>query len=333
MSIEAIQQLLQAELVGECAMPIEGAEHIDKAQPNQITFIGDRHYLRKWPESKAGAAIISQSLAKGQAPGEGRAFLVVGKADLAMARLLEAFVPPLPTLEPKVHPTAIIHPTARLGKGVEIGAYCFVGKGVVLGDGVRLYHQVCVYDDCQIGPQTVIWSGTVIRERSQIGAGCILHANVSIGADGFGFRPAPDGRGVVKIPHIGHVIIGHGVEIGANSCVDRGKFSATVIGDGTKIDNLVQIAHNVSIGRACMIAANVGIAGSASLGDGVLVGGGTSIKDHVKIGSGALIAAGAGIISDVAPGQRMLGSPAGEYREKLKEWVSLRKMAKEYAKE
>lgn len=329
MTIEAIRQLLGAELLGKCVLHIGGAEHIDRAQPNQITFIGDRHHLRKWPQSKAGAAIISRSLAKGEAPGAERAFLIVEKADLAMAQLLEAFAPPLPAFEPSIHPTAIIHPTARLGKDVEIGAYCFVGKGVILGNGVRLYHQVCIYDDCQLGDHTTVWSGTVIREHSQIGEACILHTNVSIGADGFGFRPAPDGRGVVKIPHIGHVRIGHKVEIGANSCVDRGKFSATSIGDGTKIDNLVQIAHNVVIGRSCLIAANVGIAGSTVLGDGVMIGGGASIKDHITIGSGAIIAAGAGVIGDVAPGKRMLGSPAGEYREKLKEWVHLQRIVKE----
>ncbi len=327
MTIEAIRSLLEAKLIGNSSLHIRGAEHIERAKADDITFIGDRHYLKKWPQSQAGAAIISQALAQGQAPGEGRAFLVVAKADLAMAQVLEAFSPPLPALEPTIHPTALIDPSVKIGKGVRIGAYCVIGKNVTLGDGVCLYHQVCVYDDCQIGPQTVIWSGTVVRERSQIGAGCILHANVSIGSDGFGFRPSADGRGVVKIPHIGHVEIGDGVEIGANSCVDRGKFSATRIGDGTKIDNLVQIAHNVSIGRVCLIAANVGIAGSASLGDGVLVGGGASIKDHVSIGSAAVIAAGAGVIGDVGAGQRMLGSPAGEYREKLKEWVTLKRMA------
>ncbi len=330
MTIEAIRSLLGAELIGNSSLHIRGAEHLERAKADDITFIGDRHYLKKWPQSKAGAAIISQSLAKGQEPGEGRAFLVVAKADLAMAQLLEALAPPLPLLEPAIHPTAIVHPTASLGEGVAIGAYCVIGKGVRLAEGVRLYHQVSLYDDCQIGAGTVIWSGTVIRERSQIGAGCILHANVSIGADGFGFRPAPDGRGVVKIPHIGHVIIGNGVEIGANSCVDRGKFSATRIGDGTKIDNLVQIAHNVVIGRSCLIAANVGIAGSTVLGDGVMIGGGASVKDHVQIGSGAVIAACAGVIGNVAPSQRVLGAPAGEYREKLKEWVTLQKMANEY---
>ncbi|MEM9835740.1 MAG: UDP-3-O-(3-hydroxymyristoyl)glucosamine N-acyltransferase [Bacteroidota bacterium] len=330
MNISEITALLSGERRGDTAVDFTGAEQITKASQHHITFIGSRQYLKAWPNSQAGAAIISRSLAEGADPGTGRAFVVVDNADLAMAQLLEIFAPSLPVLAAEIHPTAIIDPTAELGPGVRIGAYCFVGKNVKLAAGVQLYHHVSVYDDSTIGPQTVIWSGTVIRERSQIGAQCILHANVSIGADGFGFRPAPDGRGVIKVPQIGNVVIGNGVEIGANSCVDRGKFSSTVVGDGCKIDNLVQIAHNVQLGRVCLIAANVGIAGSATLGDGVMVGGGASIKDHTNIGSGAVIAACAGVIADVPAGQRVLGAPAGEYRETLKEWVTLRKMAKRY---
>lgn len=329
MKIEEIAALIGGEVTGECPADIVGAEQIDRASPQQITFIGSKHYLNKWTNSRAGAAIISAGVANDCHPGTGRAFVVVPNADLAMAKLLEAFEPPPPALEPAIHPTAIVDPTATIGAGVKIGAYCWIGPKVSLADGVRLYHHVSIYDDSQIGPGTVIWSGTVIRERSEIGAMCILHANVSIGADGFGFRAAPDGRGVVKVPQIGNVVIGNGVEIGANSCVDRGKFSSTRIGDGTKIDNLVQVAHNVQIGRACMIAACVGIAGSAVLGDGVLIGGGASVKDHISIGSGAVISACAGVIGDVPAQTRVLGAPAREYREQLKEWATLRRIAAE----
>lgn len=330
MTIEKIADLLKGQIVGKFQGEITGAEELQNASSTQISIIGERKYVKAWNSSQAGVAIISEQLVKGLEPGVDRAFIVVSNPDLAMAQVLEEFAPPLPAIGDEVssiHPTAFVDPSAVIANGVEIGAFCFVGKNVHLAAGVKLYHHVTVFDDTQIGPATVIWSGAVIRERSQIGAQCILHANVSIGADGFGFRPAPDGRGVVKVPQIGNVVIGNGVEIGANSCVDRGKFSSTVIGDGSKIDNLVQIAHNVQLGRVCLIAANVGIAGSSVLGDGVMVGGGASIKDHTNIGSGAVIAACAGVISDVAPGQRMLGAPAGDYREKLKEWVTLRQVA------
>ena len=185
-----------------------------------------------------------------------------------------------------------------------------------------------IFDETIIGENTIIWSGTVIRERCVIGSHCIFHTNVSIGADGFGYRPREDGQGLMKIPQIGNVVIGNGVEIGANSCVDRGKFSSTVLGDGCKIDNLVQIAHNCILGRSCIMAGNSGLAGSVTLGDGVIIGGSASIKDHVTIQSGGIVGAGSGVMNDVAAGQTVLGYPACDARDMLKQWVAVRKLIK-----
>lgn len=327
MTTQYIAEQLNGQLVGNPDLVIQGAETVERANSSQITFIGSQNYVKHWATSNAGATIVDQALAEQLTAKNDQAIIVVDNADLAMAKLLEIIAPPQPKPETGVHPTAFVDPTAHLGRGVCVGAGCYVGPNVKLGDGVVLHHRVSVFADSSIGQGTVVWTGTVIRERCKIGMGCIIHSNASIGADGFGFRPAPDGRGVVKIPQIGTVEIGNAVEIGANSCIDRGKFSATVIGDGTKIDNLVQVAHNVRIGRVCMIAANVGIAGSSTLGDGVMIGGGASVKDHTNIGSGAIIAACAGVIADVPSGQQVLGAPAGEYRAKLKEWVTLRRIA------
>lgn len=327
MTSQEIADRLGGQLKGNGTLNITGAEEIGRATSEQITFIGGQSYLKYWKDAEAGAAIISQKLAEHLKVESHRALIVVENADLAMAKLLEIIAPPQPLPAVGNHPTALVDPSAKIGAGVRIGAGCYVGPNVSLGDGVVLQPKVTIFDDTVIGAGTVIWSGTVIRERCTIGRGCLLHTNVSIGADGFGFRPSPDGRGVVKVPQIGTVEIGDGVEIGANSCVDRGKFSATIIGAGSKIDNLVQIAHNVKIGRVCLIAANVGIAGSTELGDGVMIGGGASLKDHITVGSGAVIAACAGVISSVPAGQHVLGAPAGESRAKLKEWVALRKMA------
>jgi UDP-3-O-[3-hydroxymyristoyl] glucosamine N-acyltransferase len=149
---------------------------------------------------------------------------------------------------------------------------------------------------------------------------------VTIGADGFGYRPSPDGHGIVKIPQIGTVKIGDGVEIGSGSCVDRGKFSATTIGDGTKIDNLVQIAHNCKLGRFCVMAGQSGLAGSVTLGDGVMMGGGARVKDHVTIGDGAKLGGNAGVISDVAPGKTVLGVPADDHRQTLRRWAAQKQL-------
>ena len=324
---EELNDILKGELIGNTTQHIEGPEQLKKAKNNQITFIGSLKYVKLWEESKACAAVVNDNIS--MEPGDNRAIIKVKNADLAMAKILELFNPPPPVFEKDVHPTAVIHETAKIGIGCKIGANCYVGKDVVLGNNVVLYPNVCVFDETIIGDHTVVWSGTVIRERCIIGNHCIFHTNVSIGADGFGYRPSDDGRGLVKIPQIGNVIIGHYVEIGANSCVDRAKFSSTIVGDGCKIDNLVQIAHNSIMGRSCIMAGHSGLAGSVTLGDGVIIGGSASIKDHTTIHSGATVGAGSGVVGDVAAGQTVLGYPAQDSREMLKQWVMMRRLAKQ----
>ncbi|MCD4695835.1 MAG: UDP-3-O-(3-hydroxymyristoyl)glucosamine N-acyltransferase, partial [Bacteroidales bacterium] len=236
-TIKEINEILKGELTGDTNRQIYGPEQLEKAGNNHITFVGSTKYIPLWETSKACAAIVSEKLEI--EPGKNRALIKVKNVDLAMAKLLEVFNPGPPQFDVDIHPTAIVHELATIGKECKIGAGCYVGKDVVLGDGVVLFPNVTILDETKVGNGTVIWPGTVIRERCEIGNNCIFHTNVSIGADGFGYRPSEDGRGLVKIPQIGNVVIGNGVEIGANSCVDRGKFSSTIIGDGCKIDNLV----------------------------------------------------------------------------------------------
>ncbi len=326
-SIEQINEKLKGEIVGSTATLITGPEQLEQANNDQITFIGNRKYIKLWETSKACAAIINADI--DLEPGENRAFIKVKNADIAMAELLELFIPDAPAFDEDIHPKSVIHATATMGSGCKIGAGCYVGKNVTLGNNVILYPNTTVLDYTTIGNNTTIWSGAVVRERCVIGSYCIIHPNASIGADGFGFRPAPDGKGLLKIPHIGNVIIGNGVEIGANSCVDRGKFSATVVGDGCKIDNLVQIGHNCKMGRSCIMAGSSGLAGSVTLGDGVVVGGSASISDHVILGNGVQVGGGSGVLSNWEDGKKILGYPAVEAREALKQWVVLRKLAKE----
>ena len=325
-TITEINQICNGELIGGTTQKIEGADEIQKANMAQITFIGSKKYAKFWKDSKACAALVdSKSTIE---PGENRAFIKVKNVDLAMAKILELFNPPSPVFETDIHPTAVIHETAKIGNGCKIGANCYVGKEVELGNEVILYPNVCVFDETAVGDKTIVWSGTVIRERCIIGSHCIFHANVSIGADGFGYRPSEDGRGLVKIPQIGNVIIGHYVEIGANSCIDRAKFSSTIVGDGCKIDNLVQIGHNSVMGRSCIMAGHSGLAGSVTLGDGVVIGGSASIKDHTTIHSGATVGAGSGVIGDIEAGKTVLGYPAQDARDMLREWVAIRKLVK-----
>ena len=326
-SIEQINEKLKGEIVGSTATLITGPEQLEQANEQQITFIGNRKYIKLWETSKACAAIINADI--DAVPGDNRAFIKVKNADIAMAEILELFIPEAPEFEEPIHAKAVVHPSVIMGTGCKIGAGCYVGKNVQLGNYVILYANTTILDNTTIGNNTTIWSGTVVRERCVIGSHCILHPNVTIGADGFGFRPSPDGKGLLKIPHIGNVIIGNGVEIGSSSCVDRGKFSATIIGDGCKIDNLVQIGHNCKMGRSCIMAGSSGLAGSVTLGDGVVVGGSASISDHVTLGNGVQVGGGSGVLSNWEDGKKILGYPAVEAREALKQWVVLRKLAKE----
>ena len=325
-SIREINDILKGELIGDTDRKIEGPEDIRKAKENHLTFIGSAKYEKYWKDSRACACLIGSN--SKLAPGDNRAFIKVKNVDLAMARILELFNPPTPVIDEGIHATAVVHQTAKIGEGCKIGANCYIGKDVVLGKGVILYPNVCVFDETIIGEGTIVWSGTVIRELCVIGSHCIFHLNVSIGADGFGYRPAEDGKGLVKIPQIGNVIIGHYVEIGANSCVDRAKFSATIVGDGCKIDNLVQIAHNSVMGRSCIMAGHSGLAGSVTLGDGVIIGGSASIKDHTTIHSGATVGAGSGVMGDIEAGKTVLGYPAQDARAMLKEWAAIRRLVK-----
>jgi UDP-3-O-[3-hydroxymyristoyl] glucosamine N-acyltransferase len=326
-SIATISEKLNGVLTGNAALTITGPEELSQAKENQITFIGSKKFAKAWEASHASAAIVSEDVMV--EPGDGRAIIKVKNADIAMSQVLEMFMPDAVVFEHAVHPTAVIHPTANIGENCKIGAHCYIGKNASIGAHSVLYPNVTILDEVSIGQHTQIWSGTVIRERCVVGSYTLIHTNVSIGADGFGFRPAPDGKGLIKIPHIGNVVIGNGVEIGANSAIDRGKFSATYIGDGSKIDNMIQIGHNSKMGRCCIMAGASGLAGSVTLGDGVVIGGGARISDHVTLGNGVSVGGNSGVINDWPDGAKVLGYPAVEARDALRQWVVLKKLAKE----
>jgi len=325
-TIQEINQVIKGEIVGNTTAIITAPEQLEEAKDTEISFIGNKKYEKFWSDSKACVAVVNQDISI--EPGENRAFIKVSNADLAMSQVLEMFAPPTPVFSVAIHPTAVVDASAKIGLGTNIGAGAYIGPNVIIGDNVLIYPNVTILDESTIGNQTTIWSGTVIRERCHIGSHCIIHPNATIGADGFGFRPDPE-RGLVKIPQIGNVIIGNGVEIGANSCVDRGKFSSTIVGDGCKIDNLVQIGHNSKLGKFCIMAGNSGLAGSVTLGNGVIIGGSASIKDHTVIGDGAIVGAGSGVTGDIPAGKTMLGYPAVEARDALKQWAILKRLVRD----
>lgn len=328
-SIQEINEVLKGIIVGETHNKISAPEQLEVANETEISFIGNKKYEKLWANSKACAAVVNEDISI--EPGENRTFIKVKNADLAMSQVLALFAPPSPVFKINIHPTATIDETAKLGNNVKIGANCYIGPNVSIGENSILYPNVTVLDECTIGKNTTLWPGSVVRERCHIGNDCIIHPNATIGADGFGFRPDPE-KGLVKIPQIGNVVIGNNVEIGANSSVDRGKFSSTILGDGCKIDNLVQIGHNSKLGMFCIMAGNSGLAGSVTLGNGVIIGGSASIKDHTTIGDGAIIGAGSGVAADVEAGKTMLGYPAIDAKDALRQWAILKRMVNDSKK-
>ncbi|MEX2543549.1 MAG: UDP-3-O-(3-hydroxymyristoyl)glucosamine N-acyltransferase [Phycisphaeraceae bacterium] len=320
----ALAELVGGELRGEAALVLTGVAELRAATTGDLTFVGDRRYAALWSDSRASAALIQTGVEL--EPGPGRALIRVDDADLAMAKALAHFAPPLPQPGPGVHRSAVVDPTAVLGQDVQIGPLCVVGPRARLADGCVLHAHVTVMDDVSVGTATELWPGVVVRERCTLGARCILHANSVVGADGFGYRPAADGSGLVKIPQIGTVEIGDDVEIGAGTCIDRAKYQTTTIGRGTKIDNLVQVGHNVRIGAHVIIAGASGIGGSVTIGDGAMLGGMVAVRDHVTIGPGARLAGTAQVMRDVPAGETWAGSPARPYRQALRQVQTLHRL-------
>lgn len=311
---------------GPADTPITGISDFNEAQPGDITLIGTQRYADRWPSCPATAALVLRDL---NCPNvDGKTLIHVDNADLSFSKALTLFAPPPIHTEPGIHPTATVHASATFGKDVSIGAYCTIGPGVVLGDRCTLYNNVTILDHSQLGDDCTVWSGVVIRDRCTIGHRFTVHPNSVIGADGFGYRPETTEQGtyLVKTPQIGTVIIGNDVEVGANSCIDRAKCNATVISDGCKIDNLVQIGHNCRLGRMVVVSGCTGIGGSTVIGDGTMIGGHVAITDHATIGPGVQIAGGTQVASDLKAGGTYAGSPARLFRDTVRENAALRKL-------
>ncbi|MCZ6445046.1 MAG: UDP-3-O-(3-hydroxymyristoyl)glucosamine N-acyltransferase [Planctomycetota bacterium] len=321
-----LAQRVAGELRGRGDIQIVGVNSMDEATAEEITFIADTSHAGRWREVAAGAAVVSEGLEPSDGDRHAQALIFVPDAELAMIELLRLFEPSEPLPQIGVHPSAVVHPSATIGRGARIGPHVSIDEQANIGDRAVLHAGVRIYGTVQIGDDAVLHANTVVRERCRIGRRVILHQNVSIGADGFGYRPSPDGSGLLKVPQIGTAVIEDDVEIGANSCVDRGKFGTTVIGAGTKIDNLVQIGHNCRIGRDCVIAGLAGLSGSVIVGDGVRIGGAVGISEHVRIGDRATIAAQSGVMRDIPAGDTYLGSPADEVQQKLRQFASIRKL-------
>jgi UDP-3-O-[3-hydroxymyristoyl] glucosamine N-acyltransferase len=322
----ALAALLNGKLLGPDDLQIAGVNSLSDATREHLTFIVDQVNAARWAASNAGAAVVTTGV---DVPGHDsaqRTLIVVADADLAMIAVLERLAVPDELPDPGVHPGAFVHPTAVLGRDVRLGPGVWIGARTRIGDGTSVHANAAIYSDVTIGSNTLVQACAVVRERCVVGSKCILGPNSVVGGDGFGYRAAADGKSVVRVPHLGNAVLEDMVEIGCGTTVDRGKFGATRIGSGSKLDNLCQIGHNVVIGRMCMFAAQVGVAGSTVIGDGVQIGGAVGIAGHLKIGSGVKIAARAAVITDIPSGETWGGYPAQDLRLALREVVAVRKL-------
>lgn len=328
--LAAIAELTGARLADPATAGIEigRAVSVDDAGAGDITFLDGRRAAALAPQVRASAVFCADQTVEKLAPGV--AALVAPQPQQAFALLMRHLFPtaafPAPLLADKgVSPHAHVAPDARVEPGAIVEAGAVIGPLATIGAGAIISPNAVIGRACQIGRNTYVGPGASIQ-AALIGDRVIIHAGVSIGSDGFGFVPGR--RGLEKMPQIGRVIIQDNVEIGANTTIDRGALADTVIGEGTKIDNLVQIGHNVSIGRSCAIAALTGIGGSTKIGDFVMIGGRTGIADHVTIGDGAQLAGGTGVMEDIPAGSRMGGSPSQPIKSWLREVSMLREMTK-----
>jgi UDP-3-O-[3-hydroxymyristoyl] glucosamine N-acyltransferase len=311
-------------VLGDGAVRVRGVAPIEEAGPTELTFLAGRRNLPSLRASAAGVVLLRPEFQEAAAGPAAR--IVVAEPLAAFITVVQRFYPE-PAPSPSVHPTVVVGRGATWGEGVELAPRAVLGRGVQLGDRVRIGTSCVVGDDVVIGDDTELVASVTVYPQTTIGARVLVHGGTVIGADGFGFVPSADGQHT-KIPHIGRVVIEDDVELGANCTVDRGSLGDTVIGTGTKIDNLVHIAHNVRIGRGCLIAAQSGIAGSSVLEDGVVIGGQAGITDHCRIGTGAQVGAQGGVINSLDPGSRFSGTPARPVSEWLRGEAAQPRLAK-----
>ena len=304
-------------------LSISDVAPLDTAGPDALSFLDNRKYIETFQNSSAGACVVAPKLA-GDAPA-GMALLLSDRPYRSYAQIARAFYPGPIFVSPDHHPSAIVDPTAKIGKNCTIGACAVIAADAVLGDRVRVGAGAVIEHAVSVGAETDIGANASLS-HCEIGARCLLHPGVRIGQRGFGFDMSPEGH--LDVPQLGRVIVGDDVEIGANSSIDRGSGPDTVVGDGCKIDNLVQIGHNVQLGKGCVIVAQSGVAGSTHLEDFVVVAAQTGIAGHLRIAAGTQIAALSGVMRDTEPGAILAGVPAVPKRQFFRQVAILAKLAK-----
>ncbi len=311
---------------GSPGFRVSGAAAVTEATGTQVTFFGNARYLPALKQSQAAAAFVPMDFAEQIAP----ALIKVANPSLAFAQALEKFAPAPVTYPPGIHPTAVIGPEVALGEGVSVQPYAVIERGAAIGAGSVICAHVFIGEQSTLGPQCHLHPHVTIRERTVIGSRVIVHSGTVIGSDGFGYEFS--GGRHVKIPQTGCVQIDDDVEIGANVTIDRARFGRTWIQEGTKIDNLVQIAHNVVIGRHSIIVSQTGISGSSKLGQYVTLAGQVGLVGHIEVGDRAIVGAKSGVSKNIPAGETWFGYPATPIRESKERLAYINRLEKLYAR-
>lgn len=311
-TLSELAELCGAVLEGDGARRV-GPAALEEAGPDEISFVAHPRYVPLLERTRAAAVLVEPGL---DCAREGLSLLRCEDPSGAFTRVVGAFARAEPRPAPGVDESARVHPDAVLGADVAVGPFCLVGAGARLGAGCVLHAHVTVGAEVELGPGCELYPGAVVIARSRLGARCVLHPGAVVGSDGFGFDPTPEGW--VKVPQTGTVEVGDDVEIGANATIDRGRFRATVIGAGAKLDNLVQVAHNCEIGPGALLCAQAGVAGSTKVGPGAILGGQVGVGGHLEVGARARVAGQSGVYGDLPGGEEYLGSPARPRAEALR---------------
>ena len=314
------------ELKGKNDIIVTGVSSLKYAKPEDASFLGNKKYKSQLESSKASVIFVPKDY--DCKPIEGKAFIVCDNPDHVFTKAVIFFAPEPIRYVPGIHPSAVVSDKAQIMENVHIGPNAVIEEGVVIGKNTVICAGVYVGHFTKIGENTLIYPNVCIRERCLVGNRVIIHPNATVGSDGFGFAPGP--KGIVKIPQTGIVQIDDDVEIGSNCTIDRARFGKTWLKQGVKVDNLVQIAHNVIIGEFSMLISQCGVAGSAELGRGVIVAAKGGVNGHITIGDGAKIAGTSGVVKSVPPGAEVVGTPAEPPREFM-ERLTLPKKVKKMA--
>ena len=318
-SLRELADLTQGQLHGDGALEISGADIIRDVQPGQITLADQPKLAKQLAGCPAAAAVISASTPAPEIP-----HIVVENVHHAFSQIVAHFRPPRPQAKPGIHPSAVVSSSAQLGENVCVHPFAVIEDDVEIGDGCVIHSGAVIHAGCRLGRDVTLFPHAVLYENTLVGSRSIIHANAVLGAYGFGYHTE---QGQHRLSaQLGYVEVGEDVEIGACSTVDRGTYGATVIGDGTKIDNQVMIAHNCRMGRHNLICSQVGVAGSSSTGDYVVMAGQVGVRDHVHIGDQVMLGAKAGVIGDIPAKQAYVGIPATPEREQMMQVVSVAKL-------